>query len=252
MIFRIAGLFGGDQPLDDSGVLNYLVVKFAGSAVDAQNELNGIAFQGVGSATEVDYIQVYNNLDDGVEFFGGTVNVKHVVLTGNADDSLDWTDGWVGNAQFLHIEQAADAGDSGIEADNREGDAGATPVSEPNIANMTIVGSATERGIRLRRGTGLNLYNSEVSGSGSCLLIGTDSVPLLDAGITFQGVSLGCPTIVEDGNQTVQDWLDASPNVTQDGSTPPPVSVPGGDFFEQVDVIGSDVDDWGDGWTVTP
>jgi hypothetical protein len=247
-----SGLFGGDQPLDDSGVLNYLVVKFAGSAVDAQNELNGIAFQGVGSATEVDYIQVYNNLDDGVEFFGGTVNVKHVVLTGNADDSLDWTDGWVGSAQFVHIVQADTAGDSGIEADNREGNALATPVSEPNIANLTILGRDTERGILLRRGTGLHLYNSAVSGSDVCLLVGPDSVPLLGTGITFEGVSLGCSTIIEDGNTTVQDWLDASPNVTQDGSTPPPVSVPGGGFFEQVDVIGSDVDDWGDGWTVTP
>ena len=56
--------------------------------------LNGIAFQGVGSGTEVDYIQVHMNADDGVEFFGGTVGIKHVLVTGVGDDSMDWTDGW--------------------------------------------------------------------------------------------------------------------------------------------------------------
>ena len=101
-----SGLFGGADPGDNSGVLNYVVVKYAGSNVDPENQLNGIAFQG-GAGTRVDYIQVHNNLDDGIEMFGGTVNLKHVVLSGNADDSLDWTDGWIGNVQFLQIVQAA-------------------------------------------------------------------------------------------------------------------------------------------------
>lgn len=68
-------------------------VKYAGNLINDEDELNGIAFQGVGSGTTCDHIQVHNNADDGVEFFGGTVNVKHVVLTGNGDDSMDWTDG---------------------------------------------------------------------------------------------------------------------------------------------------------------
>ena len=73
--------------LYDSGVLRYVVVKYAGSLVDPENELNGIAFQGVGNGTVVDYVQVHNNSDDGIECFGGTVNLKHVILTGNGDDS---------------------------------------------------------------------------------------------------------------------------------------------------------------------
>ena len=113
-----SGLFGGDRPDDSSGVLTYVVVSYAGSNVDPENQLNGIAFQGVGSGTVVDYVQVHNNLDDGVEFFGGTVNVSHLVLTGNADDSMDWTDGWQGAAQFVYLEQTG-GGDNLIEADNR-------------------------------------------------------------------------------------------------------------------------------------
>ena len=85
------GLYGGNEAADNSGILKYLRVEFAGYEITPDNELNGIAFQGVGSGTEVNYIQVHMNADDGVEFFGGTVNVKHVLLTGNKDDSMDWT-----------------------------------------------------------------------------------------------------------------------------------------------------------------
>jgi hypothetical protein len=245
-----SGLFGGATANDDSGVLNYVVVKFAGSNVDPENQLNGIAFQGVGSATEVEYIQVHNNLDDGVEFFGGTVDAKYVALTGNADDSLDWTDGWIGRIQYLHIDQAADSGDNGIEADNREGDELATPVSNPTIANMTILGKSDQRAIRLRRGTGLSLFNSEVSGSANCLRVQGESLNLLGTDIVFEGVALDCATIVEGDDVTaIQNFLDGS-NVTTDGTLPAPAAVPTDGFFEQVELIGSDFDEWGSDWTV--
>jgi hypothetical protein len=96
-----AGPYGGDKPEDNSGILKFVQVKYAGFEVLTDNELNGITFAGVGSGTVVDYIQVHNNLDDGVEFFGGTVNAKHLVLTGNRDDSLDWADGWTGKVQHV-------------------------------------------------------------------------------------------------------------------------------------------------------
>ena len=245
-----SGTFGGDQPEDNSGVLNYVVVKFAGSNVDPENQLNGIAFQGVGSGTQVSFIQVFNNLDDGVEFFGGTVNASYVALVGNSDDSLDWTDGWTGSLQFVHILQT-DAGDNGIEADNREGDELVTPVSNPTIANMSIVGKSDERGIRLRRGTGLNLYNSEVSGSANCLRVQGESLNLLGTGITFDGVSLGCATVNEgDDVAAVQAFLDGSTNVTQDGSATTPVTLPTQFDAAGDTVVGSDVDSWSAGWTV--
>ena len=246
-----SGLFGGADPNDSSGKLKYVLVKFAGSNVDPENQLNGIAFQGVGDGTEVDYIEVYNNLDDGVEFFGGTVNAKHVVLVGNADDSLDWTDGWTGAIQYLHIEQTDHAGDNMIEADNREGDEQATPISEPTLANMTMVGNPGERAIRLRRGTGLHLYNSMVSGAANCLRIQGESLNLLNTRITFQGVGLDCDTVSEgDDVAAVQGFLDGSVNVTQDGTVPNPVALPA-DLDPAGDtVVGSDIANWGSPWTV--
>ncbi|HBO13071.1 MAG TPA: hypothetical protein DD491_09830 [Halieaceae bacterium] len=248
-----SGLFGGADPADDSGTLNYVVVKYAGSNVDPENQLNGIAFQGVGSGTEISHIQVHNNLDDGVEFFGGTANAKYVVLTGNADDSLDWTDGWTGSLQYVVIDQADDAGDNGIEADNREGDENLEPRSLPRIANMTINGNPAERGIRLRRGTGLELYNSVVQGSDSCLRVQGESLNQLGSGIIFDGVTLDCATVNEgDDVAAVQSFLDSS-NVAEGASAPAAADLSGDAFFDATGFVGAVEDpanDWTSGWTV--
>lgn len=161
------GLFGGNNPKDSSGVLKYVRVEFAGYPITPDNELNGIAFQGVGSGTEVDYIQVHMNADDGVEFFGGTVNVKHLVLTANEDDSLDWTMGWTGKAQFILVNQAKDAADNGIEADNNSSPQNATPRSNPSISNITFLGNYATKGgygLLLRKGTAANISNAVITG----------------------------------------------------------------------------------------
>ncbi|MDQ7050198.1 MAG: hypothetical protein Q9M92_11950 [Enterobacterales bacterium] len=169
-----AGLYGGDQPHDNSGVLRYVVVKYAGKTVASGDELNGITFAGVGDATSVDYIQVHKNLDDGVEFFGGTVNVRHVVLTDNGDDAFDWSFGWIGKAQYVVTTQDPVFANRGIEADNSGLHPAATPQTHPLVANFTIIGAASvnSEGILLRHGTAGDLYNVIVTGPalmGECL-----------------------------------------------------------------------------------
>lgn len=160
-----SGLFGGNAPEDNSGNLFFTRVSFAGNLINDEDELNGIAFQGVGSGTQVDFIQVHNNADDGIEFFGGTVNVKHVVLTGNGDDSLDWTDGWVGSAQFVICDQADDVGDRCIEGDNRSSNNTLLPRSNPTISNFTFVGSiAGDTGMVIRAGTAGQFLNGIITG----------------------------------------------------------------------------------------
>ena len=168
------GWYGGDDAADNSGVLRYVRVEFAGTIISPDNELNGIAFQGVGSGTTVEYIQVHMNKDDGVEFFGGTVNVKYALVTGPADDCFDWTDGWQGKAQFVVLQQYDDAGDQGIEADNNAEDNAAAPRSKPTLSNFTIIGSpdseASDLGMLLREGTGANISNFIVAGfNDACL-----------------------------------------------------------------------------------
>lgn len=162
------GWYGGDDSGDSSGALKYVRVEFAGRIISPDNELNGIAFQGVGSGTTIDFIQVHMNKDDGVEFFGGAANIKHAFISGVADDGLDWTDGWVGKAQFVVVQQYEDAGDQGVEADNNGEDNAAVPRSKPTLSNLTLIGSPNSEfsdvGILLREGTGANIHNTIVAG----------------------------------------------------------------------------------------
>jgi len=132
-----SGFAGGYSPEDSSGILRYVVVTEGGFEFAVGNEINGISMVGVGSGTEIDYIQVNNNSDDGVEFYGGNVNAKHLVLTGNLDDSVDWDEGWQGNIQHVLVIQSGDTEGNTIEADT-EGTVDF--YSKPTIANATFIG----------------------------------------------------------------------------------------------------------------
>jgi len=218
-----AGQFGGDVADDNSGTLKYLIVKQAGKTLGNGDELNGISFAGVGSATTVDYIQVHENLDDGIEFFGGTVDVSNVVLTSIGDDSLDWSFGWTGSATNVYIQQAANVGDNAIEADNSEFDSSATPLTMPTVSNVTIVGAEGNNGIRLRAGTAGALSNVFVTGPATyenCLRVGSDSVPRAEDGtLTITNSVVACQTTANNfGSETinggdVKSWFEA-----QDGN----------------------------------
>ena len=152
-------IYGGGLPNDNSGILRYVRVQFAGFAINTQgNELNGITMGGVGDGTTVENIQVHNNSDDGVEMFGGTANLRNVVLTGNDDDSLDTDNGWQGALQNLIIVQRADGGDNGVEASSAGN--GVTPLSNASISNFTIVGNRSNA-MRLNTGT-VGLYMNGV------------------------------------------------------------------------------------------
>ncbi|MGV3625701.1 MAG: hypothetical protein ACO1OB_33125 [Archangium sp.] len=163
--------YGGSDDGYDCGTLKYVRVEFAGRPLSANNELNGVTFYACGSATQVDYLQVHRGVDDGVEIFGGTVNLKHVVITGSDDDGLDWDKGWTGKAQFLIAAQVPGHGNHGIEADNDANNADLMPRSAPTLYNVTLVGrnpdtAASEgpsRGVLLRVGTAGKLHNFVVT-----------------------------------------------------------------------------------------
>jgi len=165
------GTYGGDDPLDDSGEFGYLRVEFAGTEFSPDNELNGIAFQGVGAGTFVDYVQVHFNKDDGIEFFGGTVSVKHALCTAIGDDSFDWTEGWTGRGQFWVGQQKGDDADQGFEADNNGENNDLLPRSAPRIYNFTLIGapgsedgSESDIGMLIREGTAGVFKNGIVTG----------------------------------------------------------------------------------------
>jgi hypothetical protein len=165
------GAYGGNDPNDDSGILRYVRVEYAGVEFSPDNELNGIAFQGVGRGTVVDHVQVKHNKDDGVEFFGGTVDAKHLLLTSIGDDSLDWTFGWTGRVQYVVAQQSGDDADNGFEGDNNGDNNDLLPLSIPQIYNVTLVGdpdtnegNESDDGFELRAGTGGIIRNFIVMG----------------------------------------------------------------------------------------
>lgn len=170
-----SGPFGGDNPNDSSGVLQYVRVEFAGIRFSDTNELNGIALQGVGRGTVVDHVQVSFNQDDGIEFFGGTVNASYVFIYGARDDSIDWTLGWTGRMDNAVVIQRGDDGDNGFENDNWEFGFDFEPRSMPQVASVTLVGLNGVQGVengsgaRMRAGTaglvtGVIYYNFGRSG----------------------------------------------------------------------------------------
>ena len=157
---EIASLpYGGTDATDNSGIIRYLRVQYSGGSADGQSENNGISFYGVGNGTIVDYIQVYEGKDDGVEFFGGTVNANFVSVVNAQDDSIDWTEGYSGTITNAHVSHGAEH-DKGIEADGYNTDIGnnSNPLfwSKPTVTNLTIVGNGSGTGneaVRLRAGT---------------------------------------------------------------------------------------------------
>lgn len=109
--------FGGDNNADNSGVLNYFIVKHTGAQVAEGNELNGISFNAVGSGTVVDYLQAYSTYDDGVEFFGGAVNVSHYIAMYVRDDSIDIDEGYRGTVDYALVIQSETDGNHCVESD---------------------------------------------------------------------------------------------------------------------------------------
>ena len=101
-----SGTFGGNNAFDSSGIIKYTRIQFGGDSFNPADQLNGLALQGVGAGTVIDFVQVHANSDDGVEFFGGTARATHLLLTANQDDSLDWTFGWQGSVQYVAILQS--------------------------------------------------------------------------------------------------------------------------------------------------
>ncbi len=155
--------FGGTDPDDDSGILRYVRVEFAGS-----RSSSALSLRGVGAGTTVDFVQVHFSGGDGIEIIGGTVDVKHVLATGNLDDSMDWDLGWTGRGQFIVAQQRGDFAGDGFEADNNPVDNDILPRSAPQIYNATLVGDPngpeSAVGVLLGGGTAGTLRNFIVTG----------------------------------------------------------------------------------------
>lgn len=164
--------YGGTDPHDNSGVLRYVRLEFGGFEIATNQEINGLTLGGVGDATVIDYVEVIHNKDDAFEFFGGTVNAKHLLGVAFADDGLDFDFGYGGSVQFAALIKRSenDEGDSNIftESDNNASGGSETPLTNARVYNVTSVRVASgtgNYGAVLRRNTAGRFYNTVVTGS---------------------------------------------------------------------------------------
>ena len=141
-------LYGGNDDNDDSGSISYLSLRYGGKVIGLANELNGLSLGAIGRETDIDHVEIMNNVDDGIEIWGGTVNLKYISIWNVGDDSFDVDEGWRGKAQFIFIvqgysvdaKQGSGVGDNCFETDGAE-DSDAQPVTTSAIYNATIIGN---------------------------------------------------------------------------------------------------------------
>ncbi len=177
------GLYGGTNADDNSGILKYVRVEYAGYAFLPDKEVNGITFGGVGRGTTVDYVEVAYANDDSFEWFGGTVNCSHLISYKGLDDDFDTDNGFSGKIQFgiaVRDAQVADvSGSNAFESDNDANGSALTPQTSATFSNMTIIGpinstsSSTNAGsinslfqhaLQIRRNSSISVFNSVFTG----------------------------------------------------------------------------------------
>ncbi len=140
-------LYGGGKDNDDSGTISFVSIRYGGKVVSLNNELNGLSLGGIGRGTDIHHVEIMNNVDDGVEIWGGTVNLKYFSIWNVGDDSFDIDQGWRGRAQFgllvqgysLNAKQGSGVGDNAFETDGAE-NSDWQPVTTASIYNFTVIG----------------------------------------------------------------------------------------------------------------
>lgn len=175
------GLYGGTNATDNSGTMRYVVIEYAGDVIGVDNELNGLTLGGVGSGTTLEFIQVHRGLDDGFEWFGGTVNASNLVASRNGDDDFDTDFGWSGTLQFGFIVRDPDspflssAPLNGSET-NGDNDDCTSNFTSAQLSNITILGPFQNdgnpssvnanyaAGVYFRDLTRQGLFNSVITG----------------------------------------------------------------------------------------
>lgn len=281
--------YGGTNDNDNSGILRYIRIEFAGYAFQPDKEINGLTFGGVGKGTIVDYVQVSYANDDSFEWFGGNVNCKHLIAYSGLDDEFDTDFGFSGLIQYivgLRDPQIADISKSnGFESDNDATGSANTPTTNPRFANVSLYGplatpttqinSLFQAAMHIRRKSNLEVYNSVFAGWSMGLLMADSKgnagsgaqvkgCILSGMGNNFSGNTAGEQAFFEDAsrsNRTIANNTDlkvtnafnlAAPNfLPQAGSPLLTGSVANlPSGLEATDYIGAfKTTDWTAGWT---
>ena len=275
---------GGTDNEDDNGDLEFVQIRFSGFILGQDNELQGLTTIGTGSGSKFDYIQSVNSSDDGVEFFGGTVNMKHLIVYGSEDDSLDVDIGVKSDLQYVILSQRA-VGDTLIESDSSNGGENDTPRTAVRMANATMIQRVpNDQALRFRGGSDFTIVNSVLidasgrTGGTPCLRVDDEETvqatgPDERGPLVFRSMGIQCESLSRNGSFGGLNAADAAALFTgdnsnniafaitltnnylnganEDGFTPIFNNTSLSSFFEATTFIGavSPTDDWTAGWT---
>lgn len=197
--------YGGATPDDNSGSLKYVQIRYSGYVLSANSELQSLTLSGAGSATTIDYFQSHNSSDDGFENFGGRVNMRHVVVTGADDDSIDVDTGYKGTLQYvIAVQKTSGNADSIIELDSDNTIQDQSPRTNMKIANFTFVhrnpATGNNAAMLFRGKADATLVNGVVVSPMACLRLHGSNILTPDAATdklgppVFQSVAMQCAT----------------------------------------------------------
>lgn len=227
--------YGGTDPEDNSGILKYVRIEFAGIAYSPDNEINGLTMGGVGRGTTISHVQVYRSGDDAFEWFGGTVNCDHLVASYTWDDDFDTDFGFSGKIQFALASRAKNiadvSGSNGFESDNDANGSTNSPKTSAIFSNVTIVGPGKgtslsginanyQNGAQIRRNSSMSLVNSIILGFPTGVYIddtkGTPTSANITAGTLMfkNNIIAGCTNAYKASNSAfdVADWFTTNGN----------------------------------------
>ncbi len=233
-----AHLYGGTNAADNSGELSYVVLAYTGARSSADVEHNGLTLNAVGSGTKIENIYIPNGADDGIEFFGGSVNVKNLLVVNSDDDMFDFTQGYVGTVENCYGIwepgfKSSESDPRGIEADgNLDGGFSThTGQSDFTVKNMTIdlrlahdtsKETQMQDAIKIRRGAKATVINALIKGTGS---VG-DLVDLTDSkGGAAEGTTISITNKLTNAPANLKNPADAAGIEIKDGNTGCPTDI---------------------------
>ncbi|MDR5589296.1 hypothetical protein [Christiangramia sp. SM2212] len=173
-------LYGGNTSDDNSGSIQYLILKDAGASINPESQYNGLSLYAVGSGTTIENIAIMNGADDGVEFFGGTVSVTNIYLEDNEDDAVDWTEGWNGTITNTYVLHTIGNFSTAIEADGEN--------NNPMIVNFTAVSETGGTALQFKKNSGATITGLSLTGYDTVLDIADDNRTDL-SGIQLEGIT---------------------------------------------------------------
>jgi hypothetical protein len=171
-------IYGGNNPEDNSGSIEYLILSDAGAQINSESQYNGLSLYAVGSETNIQNIAILNGSDDGVEFFGGSVSATNLYLENNEDDAVDWTEGWNGSVTNTYVYHTIPNFSTAIEADGVNGN--------PTVENFTAVSETGGIALQFKAQSGATITGLSLSGYDTAIDIAEEGRTDL-SGIQIEG-----------------------------------------------------------------